>query len=256
MANGSLTNAVAIVTGGASGIGFATVQLLVENGAMVLVVDRDKAQLTHAMELLEDDSAEHSVGWLADVADVTSVKETVVEARRRFGRIDILVNNAGINPVGTVIESTPEEWDRVFAVNVRSVYLLSRLIIPIMREQGGGQIVNTASEVGLVGAVGFAAYSASKAAVINLTKSMAIDHAAEGIRVNCVCPGPIETPLLQRFYDAQDDPAGMRLLEEQSHPLGIGSPRDVAEAIVFLGGPHSRYITGHALAVDGGFTAM
>lgn len=251
-----LAEKVAVVTGAASGIGLATAAVFLEAGASVLLVDQDERQLGKALGSLGSCAEGRLAQFVGDVSDPATAEAAIDEGRRLLGGIDILVNNAGINPVGTVLETTVSEWDRVFAVNVRSVYLLSRLAIPLMRERGGGQIVNTASEAGLVGTVGFAAYSASKSAVINLTRSMAADHAREGVRVNCVCPGPIQTPLLQRFYDAQADPAMARAEEERSHFLGLGTPEDVAEGILYLSSPRSRYVTGHALAIDGGFTAV
>jgi NAD(P)-dependent dehydrogenase (short-subunit alcohol dehydrogenase family) len=153
------------------------------------------------------------------------------------------------------MDTSVEEFDELFRTNVRSVFLFARAALPALRRAPAGVIVNVASEAGLVGFPTYAAYAASKAAVVNLTRSMALDHAREGIRVNCVCPGSIETPLLQRFYDDQPDPAGAREEDERDHPLGIGSPEAVAQSILFLAGPGSAYITGHALAVDGGYTA-
>jgi NAD(P)-dependent dehydrogenase (short-subunit alcohol dehydrogenase family) len=170
-----------------------------------------------------------------------------------FGRLDVLVNAAGVAFVGTVLETSVEDFDRIQRVNLRSVFLFARAAIPAMR--AGGAIVNVASEAGLVGFPSYAAYAASKAAVVNLTRSMALDHAPDGIRVNCVCPGSIETPLLRRFYEEQPDPAGARAEDERDHPLGIGQPEDVAQSVLFLAGPASGYVTGHALAVDGGYTA-
>jgi NAD(P)-dependent dehydrogenase (short-subunit alcohol dehydrogenase family) len=169
------------------------------------------------------------------------------------------VNCAGIALTGTVLETSLAEWDAIFAVNVRSVFLMSRATIPLMTAaegRPGGNIVNVASEAGMVGFPQYAAYSASKAAVVNLTRSMALDCAPLGIRVNAVCPGSIETPLLRTFYEASGDAERARAEDVKTHPLGIGSPEDIATAITYLASQQASYVTGHALIVDGGYTAQ
>ncbi len=252
--NLELENRVAIVTGAASGIGKATAQLLASEGARLILVDVDEAGLSQTIGSLEAVNA-RCAACLGDASEEDTAARAAAEALGRFGALDLLVNNAGIAFVGTVLDTKPEDWDRVLAVNLRSVFVFSRAAIPEMRRGRNGAIVNVASEAGLVGFNSYAAYSASKAAVVNLTRSMALDHARDGIRVNCVCPGSIETPLLKRYYDAQADPNAARSLDELDHPLGLGSPEDVANAILFLASNRARYVTGHAFVVDGGYTA-
>lgn len=250
-----LEGRLAVITGAASGIGAATAAHFAAEGAQMLLVDRDGPTLERLVsELSRAGATVHA--FEADVSDPVTALAAVAEAVRRLGGVDVLVNNAGIAFMATVDDTSPEEWDRVFAVNVRSVYAYSRAALPALRSRGGGAIVNTASEAGIVGFAQYAAYSASKAAVVNLTRSMAVDHAPDRIRVNCVCPGSIETPLLVRYYEAQADPAAARGEDEQTHPLGIGQPQDIANAICFLASERSAYVTGHALVVDGGYTCQ
>lgn len=252
--NLELKDRVAVVTGAASGIGKATAQLLASDGARLILVDLDGAGLSQTIDSLKALDA-NCVACMGDVSEEDTARRATAEALEQFGALDLLVNNAGIAFMGTVLDTKPEDWDRVLAVNLRSVYVFSRAAIPEMRRRRHGVIVNVASEAGLVGFSSYAAYSASKAAVVNLTRSMALDHARDGIRVNCVCPGSIETPLLKRYYDAQADPRAARSLDELDHPLGIGSPEDVANAILFLASNRARYVTGHAFAIDGGYTS-
>jgi NAD(P)-dependent dehydrogenase (short-subunit alcohol dehydrogenase family) len=252
---GVLQGETALITGAASGIGRAVAELFGREGAALVIVDRDASGLSETERVLQ----ERKVACVVRVADVTlpeSAKAATEDATRVFGSLNILVNNAGIAYMGDVLETAPEEWDMVFAVNVRSVYLFSRAAIPLMQATGRGIIINTASEAGLVGFQRYAAYAASKAAVVNLTRSMALDCAPYGIRVNCVCPGSIETPLLERYYAGQPDPAEAKRLDIAAHPLGLGTPHDVANAILYLASDRSAYVTGHALAVDGGYTSQ
>jgi NAD(P)-dependent dehydrogenase (short-subunit alcohol dehydrogenase family) len=252
---GVLQGKTALITGAASGIGRAVAELFGREGAALVIVDRDGSGLSETEHVLQD----RKVACVARVADVTlpeSATAATADATRAFGSLNILVNNAGIAYMGDVLETAPEDWDMVFAVNVRSVYLFSRAAIPLMQPAGRGTIINTASEAGLVGFQRYAAYSASKAAVVNLTRSMALDCAPYGIRVNCVCPGSIETPLLGRYYAGQPDPAEAKRLDIAAHPLGLGTPHDVANAILYLASDRSAYVTGHALAIDGGYTSQ
>ncbi|MFZ0168722.1 MAG: glucose 1-dehydrogenase [Candidatus Dormiibacterota bacterium] len=254
MTPGPLAGRTAIVTGAGSGIGAAIAVLLAREGANLILVDRQPAGLAATAEQVSVDGGNcRTVD--ADVSLPHSADQAISEATQWFKGLHILVNNAGIAFTGTVVETLPSDWDLVFGSNVRSAYLFARAAIPHLRQSGGGTIVTVASEAGLVGFTRYAAYSASKAALINLTRSMALDHAADGIRVNCVCPGSIDTPLLQAFYDAQDDPVAARLQDEVDHPLGIGRVEDVAEAVLYLVSDRSSYVTGHALVVDGGYTA-
>lgn len=255
MNNRELEGQVALVTGAAKGIGAATAQLFAEEGARLVVVDRDTAKLEQVAAQLRGCPAE-VVTIAGDVSEIGTADAAISAAVDSFGRLDILVNNAGIAFMATVLETTPEDWDRVLGTNLKSIYLFCRAAIPVMQRQGGGTIVNTASEAGVVGFYRYAAYSASKAAVVNFTRAMALDHAGDHIRVNCVCPGSIETPLLQEYFDSFPDPAAVRRDDEKAHPLGIGQPIDIAHGILYLASNRAAYVTGHALVIDGGFTAQ
>ena len=193
---------------------------------------------------------------LADVSQESQVRALVDEVVSSHGRVDILVNNAGIAFARTVPDTTLEEWDRLVNVNLKGVFLCSRAVIPIMQQQGGGVIVNVSSEQGLVGASENAAYTATKGGVIQLAKSMAIDHGQDGIRVNCVCPGPVKTPLFDGFVESVADPeAELRSSVEATILKRLGRPEEIASVIAFLASEESSYMTGSVVVADGGLTA-
>ena len=213
----------AIVTGAGSGIGLATTRRLATEGATVIMADVRDAD-DEAAGIIESGNTVRFV--LADVSQESQVRALVDELVSSHGRVDILVNNAGIAFARTVPDTTLEEWDRLVNVNLKGVFLCSRAVIPIMQQQGGGVIVNVASEQGLVGASENAAYTATKGGVIQLAKSMAIDHGQDGIRVNCVCPGPVKTPLFRRVRGERRGP-GSRApqLRGGHHPETAGASR-------------------------------
>lgn len=255
MGNQDLEGRVAVITGAAKGIGEATARLFAQKGARLVLVDRDGPRLEEGAAALRDGGSA-VVTLTGDVSQEETAAAAVKAAVDNYGRLDVLVNNAGIAFMATVLETTPEDWDRVLNTNLKSIYFFSRAAIPVMQRQGGGAIVNTASEAGVVGFYRYAAYSASKAGVVNLTRAMALDHAADHIRVNCVCPGSIETPLLQEYYDSFPDPGAVRRDDEKAHPLGIGQAIDIAYGIFYLASGQAAYVTGHALVIDGGFTVQ
>ncbi len=217
-------------------------------GAAVVAVDirGSKAQATAA---LINDNGGHAIAIEANVSEAADVERMVAETVRQLGGLDVLFSNAGTIRPGTVVELSVEDWDLVMAVNVRSIFLGGKFAVPAMLERGGGAIVNTASISGLHGDGGAVVYAASKAAVINLTRAMATDHSADGIRVNAICPGTIETPPVQRMVS---DPAIMKI-NLDAHSMGrIGQPEEIAAAAVWLASDEASFITGEHLVVDGG----
>jgi len=250
--NGVLAGRVAIVTGAASGIGRATAELFGLEGAQVLLADIDRvAGEAAAREIAA--AGGRAIFEPADVTQDADARRLVERARREFGALHVLVNSAGIIRRATIIEIEESEWDRVLAVNVKSVFLLSRYGIPVMAESGGGSIINVASGWGLAGGPRAAAYCASKGAVVLLTKAMAIDHGARNIRVNCVCPGDTDTPMLRSEARQIGEPEAEFLAGAARRPLGrLGTPQEIAQAILFLAGGASSFMTGAAVVVDGG----
>lgn len=245
----ALAGRAAIVTGGASGIGAATARLLAARGAAVLVVDidRDSAQRLCSEITALGGSAQ---AFAADLTNAKCTDEAAVAALDAFGRLDILVNNAGTGGRGPSHELSDAEWRRVLALNLDSVFYMARAALRPMLAEGRGAIVNIASIFGHVGIGGRAAYSASKAGVVNLTRALALEYGRSGIRVNAVCPGVIRTPLV-----AHNDATQLAALADM-HPIGrLGEAEEVAEAVAFLAGDGASFITGASLMVDGGYTA-
>ncbi|MDD9993628.1 MAG: SDR family NAD(P)-dependent oxidoreductase [Rhodospirillales bacterium] len=250
-----LTGKRALVTGGASGIGAATAERFAAEGAAVAIADLNSAGAErHAAAI--GDRGGTAVALAADVGDEASVAAMTERAWEALGGVDILVNNAAIPMIGTVEILAGEEWDRVLDLDLSSIYRASRAIWPRFVEAGGGTILNTASVAGVIGMAGQHGYSAAKAGVVMLTKCMALDGAAHGIRANCVCPGFVETPMVNEYFDAQDDPAASRAAVNAAHPLGrMGQPDEIASAFLYLASDEARWVTGTALVIDGGLTA-
>jgi NAD(P)-dependent dehydrogenase (short-subunit alcohol dehydrogenase family) len=246
-----LINKIAIVTGANSGIGLATALYFLEKGAKVVGGD-----LNDSTEV----NLRNSTGLCLVRTNVSVEKEVdslIQQAVDKHGRIDVLVNCAGIELAKKGTDTTEEEWDRLMDVNLKGVFLCSRAAIRQMRSTGGGVIVNVASELGLVGASNIAAYCASKGGVIQLTKAMAIDHASENIRINCICPGPIDTPLLNRIMASSSDPVEERQITAAKTLLNrLGKPQEIARVIGFLSSEDASYMTGSVVVVDGGLTAQ
>jgi len=249
---------VALVTGGTSGIGEATALRLATEGARVAIVGRDSVRGSALVDLVGADGGEAAF-FAADVTREDEVSAMVEAVMSRFGRIDVLVNNAGIINFGTVITADVDEWDTLMATNVRSVFLVSRYALPHMIAGGGGSVINLGSNLGLVGTRGAAAYATSKGAIVQLTKAMALDHVADGVRVNCVCPGTIDTPLVQRQRVGRSEEqlrqSDARLRER--HPIGrMGRPDEVAAVIAFLASDEASFVTGSLYSIDGGYIAQ
>jgi NAD(P)-dependent dehydrogenase (short-subunit alcohol dehydrogenase family) len=226
-------------------------------GAKVAVVDRRDHEAQETVSTLKQDGIE-AVAWTCDVSKPEEVERTIAQIVETFGRIDILHNNAGVVVAGSVHELSIEDWDRVFSVNIRGMFLVTRAVLPVMRRQGVGSIVNTASISGIVGEPHLAAYNASKGAVINFTRHLAVDYARDGIRCNCVCPGWIDTGFNDPIFEADHlDAEGIRVLVEQDVPMNRqGTAEEVAPAVAFLASDDAAYITGHPLVVDGGQMAL
>ena len=249
---GSLAGKRALITGGASGIGRATALLFARGGAAVSIVDLDEAGGQAVAHKIADEGG-RAIFVRCDVSQAADCQRAVQQTVEKLGGLDILFNNAGVIRRASVLETSEEEWDRVMAVNVKSVFLLSKCAIPFMAQAGGGVIINTASGWGLVGGRKAAAYCASKGAVVLLTKAMALDHGDQNIRVNCLCPGDTDTPMLRheaRQLGESDEPF---LVEAAERPLQrIGQPEDIAQAALYLASDASSFVTGTALVVDGG----
>ena len=247
-----LAGKTAIVTGGAGGIGRATALLFAGEGAAVSVVDLNQEA---GVEVAREISAGggRAIFERADVTRAADCKRVVEHTVKEFGSIHVLFNNAGIIRRASVIEISEEDWDRVMAVNVKSVFLMCREVIPIMAKGGGGSIINAASGWGLVGGARAAAYCASKGAVVLLTKAMAIDHGGQKIRVNCICPGDTDTAMLRNEAQQLGEAEDRFLSESAKRPLGrVGTPEEIAQAALYLASASSSFVTGSALVVDGG----
>jgi len=247
-----LAGKVALITGAALGIGRASALLFAREGAAVAVVDVDqKAGQLVVRDIIRDGGK--AIFEHADVTQADQCERAVRRTLSELGGVHVLFNNAGIIRRASVVELSEEEWDRVMAVNVKSIFLMSRLVVPIMAKSGGGAIINMASGWGLVGGPRAAAYCASKGAVVLLTKAMAVDHGPQNIRVNCIWPGDTETGMLRqeaRQLGERED----RFLAGSAHrPLGrVGRPEEIAQAALYLASDAASFVTGTALVVDGG----
>jgi NAD(P)-dependent dehydrogenase (short-subunit alcohol dehydrogenase family) len=250
-----LDGRVAIVTGGASGLGEAIARRFAGEGAAVVVADIDEAGGARVVE--EIAAAGGSARFVAtDVRRAASCASVVEAARAAFGRLDVMVNNAGIGSLAPIAELEEEEWDRILAVDLKGVFLGARYAFPALAANGGGVILNMASVAGMVAAPGFGAYGTAKAGVIYLTRVLALEGAPHGIRANALCPTWCDTPMIQDNLAAGPDPRAARRRLEKSIPLGrLATPADVANAAVYLASDEAAFITGIALEVDGGMTA-
>ncbi|KUN65279.1 SDR family NAD(P)-dependent oxidoreductase [Streptomyces griseorubiginosus] len=236
----------AVVTGGASGIGRAVAERLAERGANVAVLDLDPSGVHGPL-----------TGIRADVSDDAGVRAAVAAAAERLGGLDILVNNAGIGAVGTVEDHTDEQWHHVLDVNVVGMVRVTRAALPHLRRSAHASVVNVCSIAATAGLPQRALYSATKGAVLSLTLAMAADHVREGIRVNCVNPGTVDTPWVSRLLDGAEDPEAERAALNARQPLArLVTADEVAAAVLYLAGPSAGSVTGTALAVDGGMQGL
>lgn len=251
-----LDGKVIIVTGGGSGIGAASARLFAAEGARVGLCDLDETGIDAVVSDIHASGGD-ALGLVADVSSSEQVKRFVDTVASRFGRLDGLFSNAGISGNGTVVEMSESDFNTTLSVNVGGAFLCAKHAVPHLTAAGGGSIVMTASELALVGSRNNAAYTASKAALIGMARSMALDHARDGIRVNVLCPGPIETPMLRRSIERHTDSAAYEQMILDETPLHrIGQPEEIARVALFLLSDDSSYMTGSTVVVDGGATAQ
>ncbi len=247
---------VAVVTGASSGIGRATALAFGLEGAVAVIADRDRAAGEQVAEEIRGAGGEAGA-FGTDVCREAEVRELVEAVLERWGRLDILVNNAGIYHQADAVDTPEAVWRSVLDVNLTGAFLCIKHAVPAMGRGGGGAIVNVASEAALVGIRNQVAYNVSKGGLIALTKSCAVDFASRGIRVNCVCPGTTDTPLVQAAVGRAADPRAARRALEEARPANrLGRPEEIAGAILYLAGEGAGYATGAVLSVDGGYTAQ
>jgi meso-butanediol dehydrogenase / (S,S)-butanediol dehydrogenase / diacetyl reductase len=248
--DGRLRGKIAIITGAGSGIGRGCAEAFLREGAKVVAVGRREQRLEAVAQSAD------ALAVAADVSRADDVERVVCAAIETFGEVNVLVNCAATLIAGTAESLTEREWDETFDVNVRGLWMLSKAVLPHFRRAGSGSIVNVASVVGLIGARNRAAYGASKGAVITLTKCMAMDVGPDKIRVNCICPGIVETEMVAQFINKAPDPEAARRQRLELHPTGrFGTPEDIAGIAVYLASDESTWVTGSAFTVDGGYTA-
>jgi NAD(P)-dependent dehydrogenase (short-subunit alcohol dehydrogenase family) len=248
----SLAGQLALVTGASSGIGRATAVALAGAGCRVAALGRNEGALRALSSELGDDRC---LPVPVDLADAAATVSSVAAAIRLIGGLDLVVNNAGVGYRAAVLDTTLEEWDSTFAVNARAPFLVCRAALPTMLEQGRGVFVNVASVGGIIGIPSRAAYGASKAALISLTRSLTVDYAEHGIRANCVAPGTTETPWVDRIVAGAHDPAELRRQMAQRQIVGrLGTEAEIVNAILFLASPHASFFHGATVVVDGGYS--
>ena len=251
-----LKNKVAVITGAGSGIGRTTAVLFSREGAKVVIVDIDKKGGKETLDLLTRKESE-ALFVPTDITDVAQVKSMVSKVVETYDKLDILINNAGLYEKGDASNTDEEQWDKIMNVNLRAAFLCCKYCIPQMIKQGGGVVINISSEAGIAAWKNQVAYNVSKAALISLAKSIAVDFALQNIRANCVCPGTTETTLFKSYLAKQPDPKSARREFEIIRPANrVGRPDEIAYGILYMASDESPYATGSVLSIDGGATAQ
>jgi NAD(P)-dependent dehydrogenase (short-subunit alcohol dehydrogenase family) len=249
-----LKGKVAIVTGAGSGIGKASAELFADEGASVVVVDWNKESGAQTAEAIAR-TGKQAIYCYADVSNPRDVEAMVDTTVQKYGRLDALFNNAAIQIMAKLVETTEDVWDRIQRVNLKGVFLGCKYAIPAMIRTGGGSIINMASILGFVADPDLAAYCAAKGGVINLTRVAALTYGPQGVRVNCICPGDVDTPLVQDYFNKDPDPGRLRQEVSSKYALRrIASPQEVAQLAVFLASDASSFVTGSSMVIDGGLT--
>lgn len=252
---GRLSNKIIIITGAGQGIGRAAANLFASEGARLALVDINSTFGAEAADVIRNQGGD-AIFIKTDLTDSAQVEGMIEKVVNQYGRIDVLYNNAGINHFAKIADTTEAAWERVMAVNVKSVFLTCKYVIPVMVVQGHGTIINTGSSASLVGLANLAAYTASKGAVLQLTRNIALDYAEYGIRANVLCPGVTATEMTEQVIYDDPDPKAARERFNRVIPRGsMAAPIEIANAALFLASDDSSYITGAAIPVDGGYTA-
>lgn len=250
-----LKDKIAIITGGSLGLGKATAILFAKEGAKVVITGRTESTLKETVEEAKGQGVELDY-IVSDVSKEEDCKEAVDYTINKYGKIDILFNNAGVLFSAVTHETEIDQWEKIFSINVKGTFMMSKFAIPHMLEQGSGVIVNNSSILGLKAVPGVAAYNSTKGAVTQFTRSMALEYADKGIRVNAICPGTIVTPMVTNMFDASEDAAATEEFFKTFHPMGrLGEPDEIAHAVLFLCDDNVKFMTGNMLSVDGGWVA-
>ena len=251
-----LINKVAIITGGTSGIGHACVKLFCSEGARVVIAARNEVKADAIIKEVKDDGRGRAIFVKTDITYPDQVEHLVSRTKQEFGRADILFGNAGVFPVGTAPNTSIETWKKCIDINLSSNFYLAKYGVPVLIESGGGVIIFTAGELGIMGKREGVAYCASKAGLINMTRAIAIDCAPHGIRVNCLAPGPVMTPMLREWFENAENPQELEMAQKKQVLLNRwGTPEEIAEVALFLASDSSSYMTGSLVVSDGGVSA-
>lgn len=250
-----LKDKIAVITGAGSGIGRATARLFAQEGARIAAADINVAEGEETCRLISGGGGE-AIFVQTDVARVAEAEKLIRTVKERFGRIDVVINNAGVELPRSLLDTSEEDWEWVVSIDLKGVYFVSKYAVAEMIKAGGGAIVNISSAAGILGFPMMTAYCTAKGGVIALTRAVAIEYAAHNIRVNCVCPGVVDTPMSRGFFDSLPNPAEVRRMYEEQTPVKrFARPEEIARTVLFLASEDASYLTGAVIPVDGGFSA-